>query len=56
MFYVLLKNRLSICTQPEFMLKNDFNHKDIIYHLEEILGFGFFNKNALKKLKIYQNK
>ena len=42
--------------QTEFMLKNDFSIKDIICHLEEILGFGFFNKNAQKKLKIYQSK
>ena len=35
---------LSTCTQPELMLKNDFSLKDIIYHLEEILGFGIFIK------------
>ncbi len=52
----LFENILSICTQPEFMLKNDFTMQNIIYHLEEILGFGFFNKNAQKKLKMYQSK
>ena len=38
------------------MLKNDLSIKDVIFHLEEILGFGFFNKNAQKKLKMYPSK
>ena len=52
----LFENILSICTRPEFVLKNDFSLKDIIFHLEEILGFGFFKKNALKELQKYKNK
>ena len=51
----LFENILSICTRPEFVLKNDFSLKDIIFHLEEILGFGFFNKIALKELQKYKN-
>ena len=51
----LFENILSICTRPEFVLKNDFSLKDIIFHLEEILGFGFFNKTALKELQKYKN-
>ena len=52
----LFENILSICTRPEFVLKNDFSLKDIIFHLEEILGFGFFKKNTLKELQKYKNK
>ena len=51
----LFENILSICTRSEFVLKNDFSLKDIIFHLEEILGFGFFNKIALKELQKYKN-
>ena len=51
----LFENILNTSMHPEFMLKNDFTPKDIIYHLEEILGFGFFNKNALKELQEYKN-
>ena len=51
----LFENILSICTRPEFVLKNDFSLKDIIFHLEEKLGFGFFNKIALKELQKYKN-
>ena len=52
----LFENILSTCARPEFVLKNDFSLKDIIFHLEEILGFGFFKKNALKELQKYKNK
>ena len=52
----LFENILSTCACSDFMLKNDFSIKDIIFHLEEILGFGFFNKDAQKKLKMYQSK
>jgi AcrR family transcriptional regulator len=50
----LFENILSTCARPEFVLKNDFSLKDIIFHLEEILGFGFFKKNALKELQKYK--
>ena len=43
----LFENILSACTQSELMLKNDVSLKEIIYHLEEILWLGFFNKNAI---------
>jgi len=52
----LLENMLYTSLQLEFMLKNDFSYNDVIYHLEEILSFGLFNKNALKKLKTYKSK
>ena len=52
----LFENILSTCARPEFVLKNDFSLKDIIFHLEEILGFGFFKKNALKELQKHKNK
>jgi len=52
----LLENMLYTSMQLEFMLKNDFSYNDVIYHLEEILSFGLFNKNALKKLKTYKSK
>ena len=52
----LFENILSTCARSEFVLKNDFSLKDIIFHLEEILGFGFFKKNALKELQKYKNK
>ena len=51
----LFENILSTCARPEFVLKNDFSLKDIIFHLEEILGFGFFNINAIKRFQNYKN-
>ena len=52
----LFEKILSSCIQPDFLLKNNFNIQNIIYHLEEILGFGFYNINSQNQLEIYQNK
>ena len=41
---------LNTSFRPEFILKNNINIKEAIYHIQEIVISGFFNKKLHKKI------
>ena len=46
----LFVNILNTSFRPEFILKNNIKIKEAIYHIQEIVISGFFNKKLHKKL------
>ena len=46
----LFVNILNTSFRPEFILKNNINIKEAIYHIQEIVISGFFNKKLHKKI------
>ena len=46
----LFVNILNTSFRPEFILKNNINIKEAIYHIQEIVISGFFNKKFHKKI------